>query len=79
MWSKVSDKTVISKNQTRELFRRYKKDFESDNYKEIIKILESVNIITSENIHVNSFMYEPILDMSLDELKELYDKVCSLE
>lgn len=35
-------------------------------------------IITSENIHINSFMYEPIVDMSLEELNQLYDDVNAL-
>lgn len=29
-------------------------------------------MMTPENIHLNSFMYEPILDMSYDHLKKLY-------
>jgi len=38
-------------------------------------ILDSVNIMTPENIHLNSFMYEPLLDMDIIELKSLYDNV----
>lgn len=79
MRSKVTNQDVISWNQTRILFDRYKNEFEHDsNHTEILKILESVNIMTPENIHLNSFMYEPILDMGIDELKSLYEKVCSL-
>lgn len=79
MWSKVSDKTVISGCQTGNLFERYKAEFIHDqSHEDTIKILESVNIMTPENIHLNSFMYEPILDMGIDELKSLHDKVCSL-
>lgn len=40
-----------------------------------IKVLEEVNIMTPENIHLNSFMYEPILDMDISELLNLYQKV----
>ncbi|RUA06709.1 MAG: hypothetical protein DSY43_01340, partial [Gammaproteobacteria bacterium] len=40
-----------------------------------LKTLERVNLITPENIHLNSFMYEPILDMSSDELKKLYGDI----
>jgi ABC-type methionine transport system ATPase subunit len=80
MWSKVVNKTIISGSQNGKLFQRYKDEFkENSDYKEIIKILESVNIMTPESIHLNSFMYEPILDMGIDELKELYFKVCSLK
>lgn len=41
----------------------------------IQEIIERVLIITSENIHINSFMYEPIVDMSLGELIQLYNDV----
>jgi hypothetical protein len=34
--------------------------------------------MTPENIHVNSFMYEPILDMSNIHLKSLYEKINNL-
>jgi len=34
--------------------------------------------MTPENIHLNSFMYEPILDMSNEHLKQLYRKVYAL-
>ena len=80
MWSKVSDQTVISGNQTGNLFQRYKDEFGADeSHVEAIKTLESVNIMTPENIHLNSFMYEPILDMGIHELKSLYEKVQGLD
>ena len=43
-----------------------------------LKILEKVNLMTPENIHVNSFMYEPLLDMSVNHLIDLYQEVKSL-
>ena len=63
-----------SGNQTRELFNAYKQFGIQDK----IKILEEVNIMTPENIHLNSFMYEPILDMDINELLNLYQKVKSM-
>ena len=54
-------------------------DFSVTNGKEIKTILEEVLIMTSENIHINSFMYEPIIDMSLEYLIKLYNKVCNLK
>ena len=45
---------------------------------EEIKLLEQVNLMTPENIHINSFMYEPILDMSIIHLKSLYKKIDNL-
>ena len=41
-------------------------------------IIEEVNLITPENIHLNSFMFEPLIDISDWTLKELYQKVISL-
>jgi hypothetical protein len=61
-------------NQTRELYKGYCQI----GTKEKIRILDSVNIMTPESIHLNSFMYEPILDMDIIELKNLYDKVVGL-
>lgn len=79
MWSVITDKTPIDECQTRELFKRYKNEFEGISiHRDKITVLESVNIMTPENIHINSFMYEPILDMGVDELKKLYDDVCNL-
>ena len=34
--------------------------------------------MTPENIHLNSFMYEPILDMANIHLKKLFDEVKAL-
>lgn len=31
--------------------------------------------MTPENIHINSFMYEPILDLSDSYLKKLYSNI----
>jgi hypothetical protein len=45
---------------------------------EQIKIVDEVNLITPESIHINSFMYEPIIDMSDWMLKELYKNVLHL-
>jgi len=50
---------------------KYKQD---DSKKNEIKLLEEVVIMTPENIHLNSFMYEPIIDMSDWYLKKLYNK-----
>lgn len=34
--------------------------------------------MTPESIHLNSFMYEPILDMADDHLRKLYRRVSAL-
>lgn len=77
MFSKLSDKSEPTSKQTRVLFDRFKSEFGNTN-PEAVKILDKVNLMTPENIHFNSFMYEPILDMSDDSLKKLYIDVRSL-
>ena len=64
-----------SGNQTRELYNGIKQFAEKD----IVKILDEVNIMTPENIHLNSFMYEPLLDMDIIELHKLYQNINNLE
>jgi hypothetical protein len=62
------------KNQARELLNGFKQFGEAEQ----IKLLEEVAIMTPENIHLNSFMYEPIMDMDISELIGLYRKVKEL-
>jgi len=63
----------IKENQTVELFKMFKKAFGSD--RPAIALLDQVVLMTPEAIHLNSFMYEPILDLSDSHLKNLYKKV----
>lgn len=79
MVNKINDPLFvlsITSNQTIELLKKYKDKNPSE--KENLKILEEVNLMTPENIHLNSFMYEPILDMSDRHLRDLYKKVKNL-
>lgn len=48
----------------------YKEHLPDDKNKYII---ERVNIMTPEAIHINSFMFEPLIDMSIHHLIKLYD------
>lgn len=59
-----------SKNQTNKLTRLYKEKCPNDNNKTLI---ERINIMTPEVIHINSFMFEPLIDMSLNHLISLYN------
>jgi hypothetical protein len=43
-----------------------------------MRILEKVGITVNSNIHLNSFMYEPILDLTIDHLIALYKEVSGL-
>ncbi|WP_265938411.1 ATP-binding protein [Bacillus thuringiensis] len=63
----------IKKNQTGKLFGKFRECFPEE--LSSIEILEKVNIMTPENIHLNSFMFEPILDISDHHLKQLYKDV----
>ena len=76
---KTADKSEVIGNQTRKFFERFKTEFgDISSEQENIKVLERVNLMTPENIHFNSFMYEPILDMSDEHLKNLYSEVKEL-
>ena len=80
MISEIDDPTFIlgiTRNQTAELLKKYKKDY--PNEKANINTLEEVNLMTPGVIHINSFMYEPILDMSDQSLRVLYENVNKLE
>ncbi len=79
MISKINDEPfwhAIKKNQTIKLIKRYKEDFPDE--KGNIQLFDQVNLMTPENIHLNSFMYEPILDLSSQHLKRLFAKVNEL-
>ncbi|TXK93782.1 hypothetical protein BMR07_15800 [Methylococcaceae bacterium CS1] len=70
----------INSNQTAKLIKKYKVYFESiDTESDNIKLIEQVNLMTPENIHINSFMFEPLLDMSGEHLSRLHKKIDSLE
>jgi hypothetical protein len=65
--------TGIDDRQTEKLLRRFKKDFAKESA--AIAVLDRVQLMTPENIHLNSFMYEPIVDMSGDHLRQLYEDI----
>lgn len=65
----------VAKKQTGELFQKFKDLF--NNQADTIGLLRRVNLITPANIHLNAFMYEPILDMGMAELVALYKDVKS--
>jgi len=76
MISEISDLSFtenITSNQTYKLLKKYINLFENNSQQ--IELLNQVNLMTPENIHLNSFMYEPILDMSNISLIKLYECV----
>lgn len=63
-------------DQTKDLIEKYEHHFCADSdYGENLKTLTRVGMMTPEQIHLNSFMYEPLVDMSVRELLDLYGKV----
>jgi ABC-type Mn2+/Zn2+ transport system ATPase subunit len=64
---------AINSTQTWELVKKYEDIY--NNEQRALDILKRVQLITPENIHINSFMYEPILDMGDGELRRLYEDV----
>lgn len=67
---------TIDSNQTPKLLKAYRRLFPAE--VAAIGVLQRVALMTPENIHLNSFMYEPILDMSDGHLRKLYGEVVAL-
>lgn len=74
MLNKLNQEFESTNNQTRELYDAIKKELSDDEKRVIQKVL----MITPENIHINSFMFEPILDTPLDHLYTCLEKVKNL-
>ena len=70
--SRISGITI---NQTRKLLERHKKSLSLKS----IDLLERTLLFTPEFVHVNSFMYEPLIDIPPDYLIELYEEIDSLK
>ena len=58
--------------QTRELLNDYKQKYPEDKY---LGLFEKVCMFANEYIHLNSFMYEPLIDMSAMDLYNLYNEI----
>ncbi len=66
-----------NKDQTGKLVKLFKK-YHNDDKRDECMILNKVLMMTSENIHFNNFMFEPLVDLSPLYLKELYEEVKDL-
>ena len=62
-----------NRNQSGELVKTLKKYHMVDKENECL-ILGRVLMLTSENIHLNNFMFEPLVDISILYLKSLYNQ-----
>jgi hypothetical protein len=80
-WAKMrasdEESRRCSTNQTLKLFKKFKDLFSGE--AKAVGVIQRVVLMTPENIHLNSFMYEPILDMSDEHLKRLYGEVLELK
>lgn len=79
MIKRISDPAAVAKidsNQTGELFKLFKAKCPGES--KAIETMGRVVLMTPESIHLNSFMYEPILDMSDRSLRRLYEEVSAL-
>lgn len=65
---------VVKKNQTRKWYLQAA-EFLNATEKSAI---DEINLITPENIHLNSFMFEPLIDISDWALKDLYRRIIAL-
>lgn len=66
-----------NRNRTGELLRVMKKYHLSDMEVQCLE-MNKVLMLTSENIHFNNFMFEPLVDISILHLKDLYNEVKAL-
>lgn len=75
MLAHVINKSQIKNTQTGKLFDRLREEDKHQKFSEELKTLSQVILMTPENIHLNSFMYEPLMDMSVIHLIDLYTKL----
>ena len=76
MVDKLADPSFVNASKghpTQALLDRFKGKFPDED--QAIRVLSRVALMTPENIHLNSFMYEPILDMAPDHLFRLHTDV----
>ncbi|WP_312079381.1 hypothetical protein [Chryseobacterium sp.] len=78
MISKIPNlnRAKLGNNQTRELSKKYNHSFNSSPN---LSTIDKVNLMTPENIHINAFMYEPLVDMSVYHLITLYKETSELK
>jgi hypothetical protein len=68
---------AITSMQTGKLFGEYVRLFGRTH--DSAMVLDRVMLMTPENIHLNSFMYEPIVDMADQHLRDLYTQTLALK
>ena len=79
MLANLSDTSAaesIASNQTAALLSLFRSEHGEDH--PASSVLDKVQLMTPENIHVNAFMYEPIIDMGDDQLRRVFAQVEAL-
>jgi hypothetical protein len=80
MVGKINDAAFVAgirANQTAKLLSKFEELFPAEQTS--LDVIRQVIVMTPENIHLNSFMYEPIMDMSDEHLRRLYQDVLNLK
>jgi len=81
MASKLKSTTIdildTQSNQTANMITEFIAENPSTS-ENILNLLDDIMLKTPENIHVNAFMYEPIIDLGSDELIDLYKETQSV-
>jgi hypothetical protein len=78
MFTKINNPALVYvENQTKELTNEFERLFPNETL--AFKTLQAVLLMTPENIHLNAFMYEPIVDLSDELLTRLYREVVNLK
>lgn len=67
---------ITGGNQTPKLLESFRSAFPDKEQQ--LKTLNRVLLMSSENIHINSFMFEPLIDMSIKSLIDLYGEISIL-
>lgn len=62
-------------NQMRDWYEKAK-PFLTDDEK---RLMDDINLITPESIHLNAFMYEPLIDVSIWTLNDIFYRVAALQ
>lgn len=65
-------------NQTGSWFGQFANSYPSSDDDKTRRVLMKAVIVSPESIHINSFMYEPLIDMTIDELQQTHKNIREL-
>lgn len=64
----------IGRNQTRNLYEEWEK-LNKEKYKDLNLLFKRVFLVVNDNIHLNNFMLQPLIDAGSHELTDIYKKL----